>query len=61
MRQPQLTHSYVVRVQHTNQGQRITVQDLRTRESYEFKNWLELSRFMHLKENQENLNYDLQE
>ena len=55
MRQPQLTRAYIVRVQVTAQGRRITVQDLGTREVHEFASWLELSRYMHLKENRENL------
>jgi len=55
MGQPQLKNSYIVRVLTTKDGQRLSVQNLRNKETYEFESWLELGRFMHLKENQGNL------
>ncbi|MCA9838780.1 MAG: hypothetical protein KC422_17825 [Trueperaceae bacterium] len=49
MRKSQVTHGFIVRLEETDQGRLITVQDLKTGERLEFESWEELARCLHLK------------
>ena len=51
MEKSRVTNSFIVRVEETSRGKRIVVQDLKTREKFNFDSWEAFSRHMHLKTN----------
>ena len=55
MQKRRLTNSFIIRVENTERGQKILLQNLKTSERLEFESWLELCRHLHIRTNLEAL------